>query len=35
MPERPEDVARMIIDTSRYMVLATADPTGRLHVGSR
>ena len=29
MVERPEDVARMIIDASRYMVLATADTAGR------
>jgi nitroimidazol reductase NimA-like FMN-containing flavoprotein (pyridoxamine 5'-phosphate oxidase superfamily) len=29
MAERPEDVARTIIDASRYMVLATADTTGR------
>jgi nitroimidazol reductase NimA-like FMN-containing flavoprotein (pyridoxamine 5'-phosphate oxidase superfamily) len=29
MVERPEDVARTIIEASRYMVLATADTNGR------
>jgi nitroimidazol reductase NimA-like FMN-containing flavoprotein (pyridoxamine 5'-phosphate oxidase superfamily) len=29
MTERPEDVARRIIEASLYMVLATADRTGR------
>jgi hypothetical protein len=29
MAHRPEDVARGIIEDSLYLVLATADPTGR------
>jgi hypothetical protein len=31
-PPEPEDTARDLIDTIRYMVLGTADPDGRPHV---